>query len=189
MARMQDETVSRAFEHFAGIDISKAHLDLAVWSPAGQGGPVRRGKTRLVAQRFGNDPAGIAALLAGLGAPHLVVIEPTGRYHYALWAALAGAGHGAAPINPYRARCLAPCQVGGRGQLAKTDAITPMFWPGSPPSTDRRRGQPPAKQRCGSVRYRLLVGAWWQPVPRPRPKVPWRRPILFKASAGGWRPT
>ena len=118
MARMQDETVSRAFEHFVGTDLSKAHLDLAVWSPAGQGGPVRRGKTRLVAQRFGNDPAGIAALLAGLGAPHLVVIEPTGRYRYALWAALAGAGHGAAPINPYRARCLTAVWPPARSEAA-----------------------------------------------------------------------
>ena len=69
--------------------------------------------------RFDNDALGIARLLASLAnvhldTPHLVVIEPTGRYHLALWRALDEAGHGAAPINPYAARRLAE----GLGRLA-----------------------------------------------------------------------
>lgn len=106
MARMQGKTSSDTGHHCAGIDVSKAHLDLRVW-----GAP--RGR------RFGNDPAGIAALVAYLGPPHRVVLEPTGRFHLALWRALDAAGHGVAPINPHAARQLAQ----GMGQLAKTDAV------------------------------------------------------------------
>lgn len=110
MARMQGKTTSEAYEYFAGVDVSKAHLDLRVC-----------GATR--GQRFPNDEGGITALLATLATatsgPHLVVFEPTGRYHIALWRALAAAGHGTAPCNPYQARQLAT----GLGHLAKTDQI------------------------------------------------------------------
>ena len=58
-------------------------------------------------------------MLASLGGVHLVVIEPTGRYHLAVWRALDAAGHRVAPINPCSARKLAE----GLGRLAKTDAI------------------------------------------------------------------
>lgn len=52
---------------YAGIDISKAHLDLAVHQ---QGPP----------QRLANDADGIAALVAQLVplAPQLIVLEATG---------------------------------------------------------------------------------------------------------------
>ena len=106
MARMQGKTTSEDYQYFAGIDVSKAHLDLR-GSGAGRG------------QRFANDAGGIAALLATLAAPHLVVFEPTGRYHIALWRALERTGHGAAPYNPYQARHLAT----GLGHHAKTDQI------------------------------------------------------------------
>lgn len=106
MARMQGKTSSEEFKYSAGIDVSKAHLDLRL-----SGSPKGR--------RFANDEVGIAALLAHLGLPHLVVIEPTGRYHLALWRALEAAGHGVAPVNPLAARRLAE----GMGYLAKTDAV------------------------------------------------------------------
>lgn len=106
MARMQGKTTSDLYEYSAGVDVSKDHLDLRVSG-------TRKGR------RFANDDAGIAALLAHLGTPHLVVIEPTGRFHIALWRALDGAGHGVAPINPHAARRLAE----GMGYLAKTDRI------------------------------------------------------------------
>lgn len=106
MARMQGKTTSDVYEYSAGIDVSKAHLDLRV-----SGTPKGR--------RFANDEVGIAALVAHLGPPHLVVLEPTGRYHLALWRALGAAGHGVAPVNPYAARRLAE----GMGYLAKTDAL------------------------------------------------------------------
>ena len=110
MARMQGKTTSDAYQYFAGIDVSKAHLDLRVFGS-------KRG------QRFTNDEAGIAALIAQLAAPetgpHLVVFEPTGRYHIALWRALERAGNGAAPCNLFQVRHLAT----GLGKRAKTDQI------------------------------------------------------------------
>ena len=106
MARMQGKITSEDFQYFAGVDVCKAHLDLRVF-----------GETR--GQRFPNDAAGIAALLALLETPHLVMFEPTGRYHIALWQALCAAGHGAVPYNPHWVRNLAT----GLGQLAKTDQI------------------------------------------------------------------
>lgn len=106
MARMQGKTTSDGYEYSAGIDVSKAHLDVTV-SGAGRG------------RRFANDDGGIAALVAHLGPPTLVVLEPTGRYHLALWRALDAAGHGVAPIHPYAARRMAE----GMGYLAKSDRI------------------------------------------------------------------
>ena len=106
MARMQGKTSSEDYQYSAGVDVSKAHLDLRV-----SGTPKGR--------RFANDEGGIAALVATLGPPHRVVLEPTGRYHLALWRALDAGGHGVAPVNPYAARRLAE----GMGHLAKTDAV------------------------------------------------------------------
>jgi transposase len=106
MARIQGKTTSEEFQYFAGIDVSKAHLDLQV-------NGARRG------QRFANDDAGIAALLAVLKAPHLVAFEPTGRFHVPIWRALAAAGHGTVAQDPARARHLAT----GVGVLAKTDRL------------------------------------------------------------------
>lgn len=107
MARMQGKTTTEDYDHFAGVDVSKAHLDLRL---AGS----RRG------ERFGNNRPGIATLASRLrDGPHLVVIEPTGRYHLNLWRELAKAGHGVAVVNPYAARQLAD----GLGYLAKSDAL------------------------------------------------------------------
>jgi transposase len=109
MARIQGKTTSEEYQYFAGVDVSKAHLDLH-----------RHGTKR--GQRFANDDAGIAALLATLTTPHLVVFEPTGRFHIGLWRALVAAGHGAVPQDPARARHLAI----GLGVLAKTDRLDAM---------------------------------------------------------------
>ncbi len=110
MARMQGETTTDISQHFAGIDVSKAHLDLRLSCE-------RRSR------RFANDPAGFAAIEAHLGAradtPYLVVLEPTGRYHFAVWRALHEAGHGVAPLNPLHVRRFAE----SGGELTKTDAI------------------------------------------------------------------
>ena len=110
MARIQGKTTSEDYQYFAGIDVSKAHLDLRVHGE-------RRG------QRFANDKGGIAGVLAVLTTPHLVVFEPTGRFHIALWRALAAAGHGTVPHDPARARHLAT----GLGVLAKTDRLDAMI--------------------------------------------------------------
>jgi len=110
MARMQGKTTSDISQLFAGIDVSKAHLDLRLWC---------EGRSR----RFANDPAGFAAIDAHLRArsdrPWLVALEPTGRYHFPVWRALHEAGHGVAPLNPLHVRRFAESD----GELAKTDAI------------------------------------------------------------------
>jgi len=107
MARVQGETTTELPQHFAGVDVSKAYLDL------------RLSRERR-ARRFANDPAGFAALAAHLGpAPHLIVLEPTGRYHHAIWKALAAAGHQVAPVNPLHVRRFAESE----GELSKTDAL------------------------------------------------------------------
>lgn len=93
---------------FVGIDVSKAHLDVAS----------RPDGTR---ERVPNDPAGIAALVDRLTAlaPALIVLEATGGLEAPAAAALGAAGLPVAIINPRQARRFAEA----RNQPAKTDAI------------------------------------------------------------------
>jgi transposase len=93
---------------FVGIDVSKAHLDVAV-RPDGN------------AFRLENTPAGLAELLARLTplAPALIVLEATGGYELPAVAACQAAGLTIAAINPRQARDFAK----GVGKLAKTDRI------------------------------------------------------------------
>ena len=93
---------------FVGIDVAKAHLDVA-YGPAG---PVAR---------HPNDEAGIAAALAALAArpPALIVLEATGSLEVPLVAALAAAGLPVAVVNPLHARRFAQAL----GRTAKTDAL------------------------------------------------------------------
>jgi len=92
-----------------GIDVAKAHLDVAV-----------RGET-LGVRRFDNDSAGHAALLAALqeSRPALVVLEATGGYEAAAVCALQSAGLRVGVVNPRQARDFAKSM----GRLAKTDRI------------------------------------------------------------------
>ena len=94
--------------NFIGIDISKAHLDVAA-RPDG------------ATFRVANDPAGLAALVERLRplGPALVVLEATGGYEAPALAALQVAGIPAAAVNPRQARDFAK----GTGRLAKTDRI------------------------------------------------------------------
>lgn len=91
-----------------GIDVCKDFLD-AHARPAG------------VQQRFDNNPAGIAQLVAwvrGVG-PERVVFESTGPYQKAAVGALLAAGQPAVVVNARQARDFAK----GTGQLAKTDDL------------------------------------------------------------------
>jgi transposase len=95
--------------HYAGIDISKGHLDVFV-RPAGE--------------HFGvpNDHAGIGSLVCRLlegACPALVVLEATGGFERPVAAALAAAGLAVAVVNPRQARDFARAT----GRLAKTDRI------------------------------------------------------------------
>jgi transposase len=93
---------------FVGIDVSRDHLDVAI-RPAGD------------AWRVANDEAGVAGLVAHLGAlaPAAVVLEATGGLEAPVAAALAAVGLPVAVVNPRQARDFAKAT----GQLAKTDAL------------------------------------------------------------------
>lgn len=92
---------------FVGIDISKAHLDLAD----------RTGRL----ERLAYDEAGIAAVVTRLSVerPALIVLEATGGLETALVAALVAAGLPVAVVNPRQIRDFAKAA----GRLAKTDAL------------------------------------------------------------------
>jgi transposase len=93
---------------FAGIDVSKDHLDAHV-RPDG------------TAFRAAADEAGDAAVVARLAAagPALIVLEATGGYEAPVAAALAAAGLPVAVVNPRQARRFAEAT----GRLAKTDRL------------------------------------------------------------------
>jgi transposase len=90
---------------YAGIDVSKDTLDLAVHEGA--------------ARSYPNTEAGVAQLRTALPADALVVLEATGRYHLSVTAALVAAHHAVAVVNPRQVRDF------GRstGQLGKTDRL------------------------------------------------------------------
>jgi transposase len=93
---------------YVGTDVSKDFPDLHA-RPAG------------TAERFPNDPAGVAAPAARVAAlaPERVVLEATGGYEYPAAAALAAAGAPVAVVNPRQVRDFAKAT----GRLAKTDAL------------------------------------------------------------------
>jgi transposase len=93
---------------WAGIDVAKAQLDLAVEGAAG-------------VQRYINDPAGVAAAVGWLRArqPAGIVVEATGGYERALLQAAGAAGLAVSVVNPRQVREFARAT----GRLAKTDAI------------------------------------------------------------------
>ena len=93
---------------FIGIDVSKAHLDVAV------------GKEAEVI-RVSNDEKGIAMITALLQAtqPTLIVVESTGGLERPVIKELYLAGLPVALVNPGRVREFAK----SIGQLAKTDKI------------------------------------------------------------------
>lgn len=93
---------------FAGIDVSKDHLDVHL-RPTGE------------TFRVANDEPGIAALVARLATAGLtlVVLEATGGYEAPLAAALAAARSPLAVVNPRQVRDFAK----STGRLAKTDRL------------------------------------------------------------------
>jgi len=93
---------------FVGIDVAKAHLDIAL-RPMGERWTVA------------NDEPGITALVIRLQeiAPQLIVLEATGGYQRAVVAALAVAGLPVVVVNPRQARDFATAT----GQFATTDPL------------------------------------------------------------------
>lgn len=92
----------------AGVDVSKAFLDVAVHGEC-------------AVRRFANDAGGFDNLVAWLKAFELtqVILEATGGYEQAALDALHGAGLPVARVNPRQARDFAKAT----GQLAKTDQL------------------------------------------------------------------
>jgi transposase len=95
-------------EHFVGIDVSKAVLDIAV-SPTDESWSVP------------NSTEGIQQLVVKLRAiaPRLIVLEATGGLERRAVAALAGAALPIVAVNPRQVRDFAKAT----GRLAKTDAV------------------------------------------------------------------
>ena len=93
---------------FVGIDVAKAQLDVCV----------RPGDDRFAVD---NSPQGLAELLSRLEPlrPAHVVLEATGGLEHPAAAALAGAGHHVAVVNPRQVHDFAKAT----GRLAKTDAL------------------------------------------------------------------
>lgn len=106
---MQGKDITDTQHLHAGIDVSKARLDVAVPDAGG------------AAFSVPNTPAGIALAarrLARLGVGR-VALEATGRLHLAAWRGLDGAGFAVAVLDPARVRAYARAL----GRLAKTDAL------------------------------------------------------------------
>ena len=95
-------------ELFVGVDVAKAHLDIAVRPTGAQ-------------WRAANDEAGIAGVVAALQklAPTLVSLEASGGWEQPLVLALGVAQIPTAVLNPRQVRDFAKAT----GQLAKTDEI------------------------------------------------------------------
>lgn len=94
-----------------GIDVAKAHVDVAVLG----------GELKFEPQRFQNEIEGHTALAEALSSLEvtLVLMEATGGYEAALACALQAVGLPVAVVNPRQARDFAKSM----GYLAKTDAI------------------------------------------------------------------
>lgn len=95
-------------EHFVGIDVSKATLDVGI-DPSGQ------------AVQVAYDEAGVGQLVARLLeiTPTLIVIEATGGLEVRIATALASRGLPVAVVNPRQVRDFAKAT----GRLAKTDRL------------------------------------------------------------------
>jgi transposase len=89
---------------YIGVDVSKAHLDVAA---------------ELTVERQSNHPAAIAAWLKKLPPDCHLVVEATGGYERPLVRACHRAGRPISVLNPARVRHFARA----RGNLAKTDAL------------------------------------------------------------------
>lgn len=108
-AQARDPKTMSVSSVVVGIDVAKAHLDIAVLG------------ARLDAPRFDNHAEGHSQLTSQLKPLKvaLVVMEATGGYETEVACALQAAGLSVAVINPRQARDFAKSM----GRLAKTDAV------------------------------------------------------------------
>ena len=162
MSRIQGKTFTDTHQVYAGIDVCKATLDLHVLDPGGDG----------ASRRFANTDAGIRSLVIRLGRclggrPCRAALEPTGRFHLALWRALDAAGLEVVLLNPFRVRRFAEVL----GYLAKpVPGPIGEPTPSAPGSWPRRRRvwipRPPRRLRRSASGSRSCMGcAAGSPVP------------------------
>lgn len=108
-AQGRDPKTMSASSVTVGIDVAKAHVDVAAVG------------AKLDVQRYDNQAEAHSVLAAALRPlnPALVVMEATGGYESDLACALQAAGLPVAVVNPRQARDFAKSM----GRLAKTDAV------------------------------------------------------------------
>lgn len=108
MSRTQEQINHHVVANYAGIDVSKATLDFAIY-----------GKD--IHLSVPNDNRGIQKLIREcvLQNVELIALEPTGKFHRQLHQQLHEAEIPVAVVNPFRSRQFAD----SLGQLAKTDKI------------------------------------------------------------------
>jgi transposase len=128
-----------------GIDVSKAHLDLACVASAPER-PMR--KPAAGARRLPNTATGIADLVRQVQTwqPALVVLEATGAYHVAVLQALANAGVPVALANPAQVKAFRQVTL-GRNKTDRLDAALLARFAASQSATLRRYTVPPPAQQ------------------------------------------
>jgi hypothetical protein len=122
-------------ERYAGVDVSKARLDVAV-RPTGERYSVA------------NDPEGIDKLVGGLeeeGPPKLVVLEATGGFERPAAMALAASGIPVAVVNPRTRQGTSPRR---QAPWPRPTRSTPMSSPASPRRSSPSPGRCPTSKPC-----------------------------------------
>ncbi|SRR6266508_3921328 len=146
---------SAAAAAYAGVDVSKDHLDLSVVGADGAplpGLPGLPGAARH--RRIANTPAGVRGLCAVLrdvaGADGtglaLVVLEATGAYHAPLLAALCGARLPVAVANPAQVKAYRQTLL-GRNKTDRADALLLARFARAHGAVLVRYAPPPDEQR------------------------------------------
>jgi len=128
-----------------GIDVSKAHLDLASVTHAPGGPPApAAGRPR----RLPNTTAGIAEVVRQVQAwqPTLVVLEATGAYHVAVLQALAAVAVPVALANPAQVKAFRQVTL-GRNKTDRLDAVLLARFAASQGTSLRHYAAPPAVQQ------------------------------------------
>jgi transposase len=127
-----------------GIDVSKAHLDLAMVASA----PERPGTKPAGARRLPNTATGIAELVRQVQSwqATLVVLEATGAYHVAVLQALAAADVPVALANPAQVKAFRQVTL-GRNKTDRLDAQLLARFAASQGATLRQYTAPPPAQQ------------------------------------------
>jgi transposase len=140
-----------AVERYAGVDVGKDWLELAV--DGGRGAPTRR---------FANTPTGVGALVRALqrAAPRLVAVEATGAYLHPLLQALGGAAVPVAVVNPAQVNAFRQTRL-GRNKTDRQDALLLARFAAVHAPELRAYAPPAAQQELRRLLvYRDAVSKW-----------------------------